>query len=206
MPDKPLNTSYTVCVFCGSSSGSNPAHMQLAKQLGKEIAMRGDRLVYGGGGLGLMGAAARAAHENGAHVLGIIPEFLSHIEKTFTDADYEIVENMHHRKSRMYSEADAFIVLPGGIGTLEEAIEVLSWQRLNLHQKPIIFLSDTHYWDAVLASLSQIIDDGFAPASFQHALLSASTVEHAYDLLSKAVEQPLLKHKLHQAKDESDEN
>ncbi len=193
--------SYSICVFCGSSSGQNPRHVQLAKTLGKAIANHGDRLVYGGGGLGLMGALARAAHENGAPVLGIMPEFLSDIEKTFTDVTHEIVADMHTRKSRMYSESDAFIVLPGGIGTLEEAIEVLSWQRLNLHNKPIIFLSDTQYWDGLLQCLTHIITAGFAPNSLQDVLLSASSVEAAYNLMIKTILHPSQKHKLLHAKD-----
>jgi len=192
---------YAICVFCGSSSGNNPAHMTLAKELGEQIAARGYRLIYGGGGLGLMGATARAAHENGADILGIIPEFLREVEKTFTDVTHEFVENMHERKSRMYSQANAFIVLPGGIGTLEEAIEVLSWQRLNLHQKPIIFLSDTNYWDGLLNYLSQIIQDGFVPASFQSALLSAKTVSETFSIIDETIEQNPIGHELHDEKD-----
>lgn len=192
---------YAICVFCGSSSGNNPAHMMLAKELGEQIAARGHRLIYGGGGLGLMGATARAAHENGADVLGIIPEFLREVEKTFTEVTHEFVENMHERKSRMYSQANAFIVLPGGIGTLEEAIEVLSWQRLNLHQKPIIFLSNTNYWDGLLNYLSQIIEDGFVPASFQSALLSAKTISEAFNLIDETIEQNPIRHELHNEKD-----
>jgi len=180
--------------------------MQLAATLGAEIAARGDRLVYGGGGIGLMGATARAAHENGADVLGIIPEFLGDIEKTFRDVTHEFVPDMHTRKSRMYAEADAFIVLPGGIGTLEEAIEVLSWQRLNLHGKPIIFLSDTAYWDGFLEGLSNIIAEGFAPASLQDVLLSASSVSEAYDKITELMAQAPKTHSLRYGKDITDIN
>jgi len=123
--------SLKICVFCGSSPGTNPAHMKLAAELGEEIAHRGHSLVYGGGGLGLMGAAARAARDSGAKVIGIIPHFLNAIERT----------NMHARKMRMFDLADAFIILPGGIGTLEEVTEVMSWQRLNLHDKPIYWMT-----------------------------------------------------------------
>lgn len=170
--------------------------MQLATKLGTEIAARGNRLIYGGGGIGLMGATARAAHENGAEVLGIIPEVLAKIEKTFTEVTHEFVPDMHRRKRRMYDEADAFIVLPGGIGTLEEAIEVLSWQRLNLHNKPIIFLSDEGYWDSFLQCLSQLIADGFAPVSLHDAILSASSVESAYDIMLAAMTKAPKRHKL----------
>lgn len=188
---------YSICVFCGSSEGINPAHMQLAAQLGTHIAKQSDRLVYGGGGLGLMGATARAAFDNGADVIGIMPEFLAEIEKTFTEVTHEIVPDMHERKSRMYALSDAFIVLPGGIGTLEEAIEVMSWQRLNLHNKPIIFLSDQGYWDGLLGCMSQIIDEGFAPSSMRHIMLSASTVTGAYEIMVEAIKNAPQAHDLH---------
>ena len=189
-------SSLSICVFCGSSEGLNPAHMQLAARLGAKIATRGDRLVYGGGGIGLMGAAARAAHENGADVLGIIPEVLAKIEQTFTEVTHEVVADMHTRKRRMYEESSAFIVLPGGIGTLEEAVEMLSWQRLNLHNKPLVFLSNTGYWDGFLQGLSQIIEDGFAPESFRDVILSANSVQQAFDMIERAISATPQKHKL----------
>jgi len=189
-------SSLSICVFCGSSEGLNPAHMQLAARLGAKIATRGDRLVYGGGGIGLMGATARAAHENGADVLGIIPEVLAKIEQTFTEVTHEVVADMHTRKRRMYEESGAFIVLPGGIGTLEEAVEMLSWQRLNLHNKPLVFLSNTGYWDGFLQGLSQIIEDGFAPESFRNVILSANNVQQAFDIIERAISATPQKHKL----------
>ena len=189
-------SSLSICVFCGSSEGLNQAHMQLAARLGTKIATRGDRLVYGGGGIGLMGAAARAAHENGADVLGIIPEVLAKIEQTFTEVTHEVVADMHTRKRRMYEESSAFIVLPGGIGTLEEAVEMLSWQRLNLHNKPLVFLSNTGYWDGFLQGLSQIIEDGFAPESFRDVILSANSVQQAFDMIERAISATPQKHKL----------
>lgn len=198
------NPRLSICVFCGSSDGHNPAHIQLAQQLGRAIAMRGHRLVYGGGGLGLMGATAREVHENGGDVLGIMPEFLSDIEQTFQDVQHEIVPDMHQRKSRMYAQSDAFIVLPGGIGTLEEAIEVLSWQRLNLHNKPIIFLSNTAYWDAILASITHMIEAGFAPQSLHDVLLSADTIDAAYALIYGVLARDVKKHDLKYAQDISD--
>ena len=189
-------SSLSICVFCGSSEGLNPAHIQLAARLGAKIATRGDRLVYGGGGIGLMGAAARAAHENGADVLGIIPEVLAKIEQTFTEVTHEVVADMHTRKRRMYEESSAFIVLPGGIGTLEEAVEMLSWQRLNLHNKPLVFLSNTGYWDGFLQGLSQIIEDGFAPESFRDVILSANSIQQAFNMIERAISATPQKHKL----------
>lgn len=181
----------SVAVFCGSSPGRAPEHLALATRLGQAIATRGLRLVYGGGGLGLMGAVARAAHENGANVLGIIPEVLCEVEALFPNIDHEIVPNMHTRKIRMYREADAFIILPGGIGTLEEAIEVLSWQRLNLHEKPILFLSDTGFWDALILEFHRLINEGFAGKEMAADILSASSVDAAFAAITDRLENPL---------------
>ena len=120
----------------------------------------------GGGGLGLMGAVASASYKAGGSVLGIMPDFLSGIEKTLYEINHVIVKDMHERKMMMYDKSDAFIVLPGGIGTLEEAVEILSWSRLNLHNKPIIFLDNTNYWDSILKLLNSMSEEGFIPSSF----------------------------------------
>lgn len=181
----------SVAVFCGSSPGHAPEHMALATQVGQTIAARGLRLIYGGGGLGLMGAVASAAYQNGAYVLGVIPEILCEVEALFPDIEHEIVPDMHTRKIRMYSEADAFIILPGGIGTLEEAIEVLSWQRLNLHEKPIVFLSDTGFWDKLLLEFTRIIDEGFASKEMSADILRASSVEAAFTVIQDRLNTPL---------------
>lgn len=181
----------SVAVFCGSSPGRAPEHMALATRLGEAIAARGLRLVYGGGGLGLMGAVARGAHENGAKVLGVIPELLCEVEALFPDIEHEIVQDMHTRKIRMYSEADAFIILPGGIGTLEEAIEVLSWQRLNLHEKPILFLSDTGFWDTQISEFNRLIDEGFAGKDMAGDILSASSIDAAFTVIMDRLDNPL---------------
>lgn len=185
---QPFNS---VAVFCGSSPGRAPQHVALATRLGTEIAERGLRLVYGGGGLGLMGAVARAAYQNGGDVLGVIPELLCEAEALLPDIGHEIVPDMHTRKIRMYSEADAFIILPGGIGTLEEAIEVLSWQRLNLHEKPILFLSDTGFWDNLIAEFDRLINEGFAGKAMAADILRAATVEDAFDVITERLENPL---------------
>jgi uncharacterized protein (TIGR00730 family) len=183
----------SVAVFCGSSPGHAPEHMALATRLGDAIAARGLRLVYGGGGLGLMGAVARAAFQGGARVLGIIPEILCEVEALFPDIEHDIVPDMHTRKIRMYNEADAFIILPGGIGTLEEAIEVLSWQRLNLHEKPILFLSDTGFWDGLLAEFAHLIDAGFAGKAMAADILSANKVETAFATLIERLDNPVVR-------------
>jgi len=146
----------------------------MAAQLGQAFADQNIRLVYGGGGLGLMGTLARTAHEAGGDVLGIIPEFLREAEKSLTQVNHRFVPNMHERKSQMYQEADGFIVLPGGIGTLEEVIEVLSWARLSLHRKPIIFLGSDDYWHTLIDLLEFTITEGFAPDSLRGSYSYAS--------------------------------
>ena len=182
-------TSLNICVFCGSSPGINPDHMKLAAQLGEDIASRGHGLVYGGGGLGLMGATARAARDGGAKVIGIIPHFLNAIERTIPGIEHEFVDDMHARKIRMFDLADAFIVLPGGIGTLEEVIEVMSWQRLNLHDKPIIFLSDTAYWDKLISVLDDIIEAGFAPETLHADIESETEIAATFATIERRLKQ-----------------
>lgn len=180
----------SICVFCGSSPGRNPDHMALAQATGRLIAQRGNRLVYGGGGLGLMGALARAAHNEGGDVLGIIPELLAEVEKTFTDISYRIVTNIQARKMMMFDESDAFIVLPGGIGTLEEAIDVLSWMRLNIHAKPLVFLDNTDYWTPLIKTMKDFITEGFAPETLALDLHQASTPELALGIIDKEMAAP----------------
>ncbi len=180
-----------ICVFCGSSPGENPKHMALAGKLGQLMAEQKHRLIYGGGGLGLMGAVARAAHEAGGEVLGVMPDFLSEIEKTLTEVEHVFVPDMHARKIRMYEEADGFIVLPGGIGTLEEVIEILSWLRLNLHQKPVVFLSDIGYWDKLGSLFNDMIAEGFVPDAFTADVQMSETAKDAIDALRLRIENPV---------------
>ena len=181
--------SLNICVFCGSSPGVDPAHMKLATQLGGEIASRGHALVYGGGGLGLMGATARAARDGGAKVTGVIPHFLNAIEKTIPDIEHEFVDDMHARKMRMFDLSDAFIILPGGVGTLEEVVEVMSWQRLNLHDKPIVFLSDTAYWDKLVSVFSDIVKAGFAPETLHRDIESDVTIDAVFATITRRLKQ-----------------
>src|SRR5271170_1930192 len=126
----------SVCLFCGSSNSARPEYLEAADAFGKRLAAEGVRLVYGGGGIGLMGAAARSAHAAGGQVLGVMPDFLRRHEVIFDTVETVIVSNMHERKMRMFEESDGFAIFPGGIGTLEEVIELMSWRRLDLHRKP----------------------------------------------------------------------
>lgn len=167
MTDRRLNS---VCVFCGSSMGTDAHYAEAARELGRALAARGIRLVYGGGGVGLMGETARAAHEAGGAVLGIMPDFLRAKERLLDDVETVVVQTMHERKAMMYEASDAFIVAPGGIGTLEEAVEVMSWQRLNLHDKPTYFLNIDGFWDNLIALLRHNVEVGMTPAWFVDSL------------------------------------
>lgn len=157
--------------------------MDLADETGTAIAQAGYRLVYGGGGSGLMGATARAAFKAGADVIGIIPQFLTEIEALLKDVPHEVVPDMHERKRKMYDASDAFIVLPGGIGTMEEAVEIMSWARMRLHAKPIVFLSTNGYWQPLVDLMHQSIEAGFSPEWMTAEILRADTVTNAIELI-----------------------
>ena len=174
----------SVCVFCGSSDSANPALLAAAAELGRRIARRGWRLVYGGGGVGLMGAAARAAHAEGGRVVGIMPAFLRSRERLFDEVETVVVTSMHERKTLMYDQSDAFVVAPGGVGTLEEAVEVLSWKRLDLHPKPVVFHNPDGFWDAFDALMRHSVESGMTPASF----LAAYEMHADLDAVLAAVE------------------
>ena len=167
----------SVCVYCGSSFGADPAYRQAALDLGQIMAGAGLRLVYGGGGIGLMGETARAVHDSGGKVLGIMPQFLRSRESLYDDVETRVVANMHERKMMMFEESDAFIVLPGGVGTLEEVIELMSWRRLDLHKKPIIFLNINGFWNSFFTLIQDTVKAQFTPASFYDTYSSVDTVE-----------------------------
>ncbi len=136
----------SVCLFCGSSNAADPDFLAGAAAFGRQLAAEGVRLVYGGGGIGLMGAAAKGAHGAGGDVFGVIPDFLRRQEVVYDDVETVVVSNMHDRKRMMFEASDAFAVFPGGVGTLEEVIELISWRRLNLHAKPIVFADLKGFW------------------------------------------------------------
>jgi uncharacterized protein (TIGR00730 family) len=167
----------SVCVYCGSSDLVDPAYLQAAHAVGGEIAKAGLKFVYGGGGVGLMGASARGAHAAGGKVLGIIPEFLKGREQPFDDVETIVVTTMHERKMMMFEQSDSFVVLPGGIGTLEEIVELLSWRRLDLHHKPIVFLNQNGFYETLFALFQHTVDEGFSPADLSDSWRSVDRVE-----------------------------
>ncbi len=153
----------SICVYCGSRPGAQPGYADLARQTGKSLAQTGIILVYGGGQIGLMGLAAREALANGGRVIGIIPEHLDEVEIAQTGlSELHVVADMHARKRMMFDRSDAFIVLPGGLGTLEEFLEMLTWRQLGLHNKPIYLLNYQQYWDPLIALFDHVVDQGFA--------------------------------------------
>lgn len=173
-----MNRIRSLCVFCGSRAGADPAFAQAAEQLGRCLAERGVRLVYGGGSIGLMGVVMRAVIEHGGEVCGVIPEFLMRREVGNPDlTELVVVDSMHERKRRMFELSDAFAVLPGGIGTLDEAFEIITWQQLRLHTKPIAMLSVGDYWKVFESLIEQLIAQGFADSAIRNLFAVAADVE-----------------------------
>ena len=170
-----------VAVFCGSRNGSDPAFGQAAEALGRGLAERGIRLVYGGGGIGIMGILARAALQNGGEVTGVIPRFLMKLELRHPDlSELVVVDDMHTRKRVMFERSDAFVVLPGGLGTLDEAMEIITWRQLARHDKPVIALSVAGYWKALSAMVDTVIRHGFAEPNATGLFSVVETVDDLF--------------------------
>ena len=155
--------SLSVCVFCGSRAGSDPAYSANAETMGAGIAANGWRLVYGAGDVGLMGTVARATQDAGCETFGVIPAHLVAWEVGKTDlTSYIVTETMHERKKVMFMNSDALVVLPGGAGSLDELFEVLTWRQLGLHQKPIYIVNTNGYWNPLKSLMNHVADQGFA--------------------------------------------
>ena len=173
-----------ICVFLGAATGNAPAFKNDAYQLGQIIAARGFGLVYGGGQRGLMGAVADSVIASRGSVTGIIPKFLENIEMGHPDVnDLRVIDTMHERKAMMYDLADAFIVMPGGLGTLDEAMEIITWRQLGLHHKPIIIVNLNGYWAPMLTMFQNIIDQGFMHHGHVGHYETASTLDELADML-----------------------
>jgi len=175
-----------ICVFSGSSASSPPDLIEMAEQIGTMIASRGFGMVYGGGSTGMMGASARGAVNHSGKVHGIIPRFLQNLEVTNNDiSQLTITENMHQRKQMMYSESDAFIVLPGGFGTMEEMLEVLTWCQLKVINKPIYLFNPNGFWDDMLAMFQKAANHGFIRANHMALVHHLDTVDDVADVLDQ---------------------
>ncbi len=172
----------SVCVFCASTSGNRPEYRDAAVATGEALARRGIGLVYGGATVGLMGVVASAALESGGTVVGIVPEIL--VEKEIAHmgcTELLVVDTMHTRKATMAERADGFLVLPGGLGTLEELFEVLTWQTLRLHAKPVCLLNTAGFYDGLLQFLDYAVGEGILREKARATVLVASTVDEALD-------------------------
>ena len=173
-----MNKIRTVCVYCGSGAGNNPRFIEAASAFGRLLAENGIRLVYGGGSLGLMGAVANGALDHGGIVTGIIPEFLNTRERMLSRVQELIITpDMHERKRLMFERSDAFVALPGGVGTLEELVEQLTWQQLGRHSKPVLLANIDGFWEPLIALLAHMRETAFIRPGLNIDVLKAERVE-----------------------------
>jgi uncharacterized protein (TIGR00730 family) len=169
----------SLCVYCGASAGTDPRHAEAAEELGKLLAARGITLVYGGGRVGLMGILADAALAAGGKVIGVIPTMLKTREIAHSGVEMIAVDTMHARKQRMFELSDAFAILPGGLGTLDEAFEMITWKQLRMHDKPILLIDVAGYWKPFREMMRHVVEGGFARGEHE-TLITA--VEHVADV------------------------
>ena len=178
--------SFSVCVYCGSRHGALPAYAEAAEELGRGLATRGWRLVYGAGDVGLMGTVARAAQSEGGDTFGVIPMHLLQREVGKTDLTrYVVTETMHERKKVMFMNSNAVVVLPGGAGSLDEFFEVLTWAQLGLHAKPIVLLNTEGYWNKLGQLMEHVVAKGFADPSLLDFISFAERPADAFAILEQ---------------------
>ncbi|WP_010138829.1 TIGR00730 family Rossman fold protein [Oceanicola sp. S124] len=179
-------TKASICVYCGSRPGLEPAYLHQAGQFGRLLARNGWQLVYGAGDVGLMGEVARTAREEGADLFGVIPQHLLGVERGRSDlARLVVTQTMHERKKVMFMNCDAAVVMPGGAGTLDEFFEILTWRQLGLHQKPILLMNVAGYWDPLLQMLEKIAAQGFAETSMLHSIRVVEGAQEAATSLAR---------------------
>lgn len=180
-----------ICVFCGSSIGARKIYKEQCEQLADAMVSRNIDLVYGGASIGLMGAIADAILERGGEVIGVIPKHLQNYEISHTGlTELVITDDMHERKAKMAALSDGFLALPGGIGTLEELIEIATWQQLCLHQKPTGLLNTDHYYDSLIEFLSHSVQENFLKEQHLKNLLRSSEAENLIDQMTYFYENP----------------
>ncbi len=184
-----MQTIKSLCVYCGASLGTAPHYVELAKELGHQLARRGIRLIYGGARVGLMGTVADAVLAGGGKVTGIIPTHLQEAEVGHNGlSELKIVDSMHTRKRMMFDLSDAFAVLPGGFGTLDETFEVVTWRQLGLHDKPIVLVDHNGYWEPLLDLISHLVAEGFVHPAARQNFSIAGGVGRLFDLLEGSIE------------------
>jgi uncharacterized protein (TIGR00730 family) len=180
----PMSEIKSICVYCGSGFGDSPVFAENAAALGRAMAEQDIKLVYGGGNVGLMGTVAQSTLDHGGYVTGIIPDFLKSREKLLDDVQETIVvPDMHTRKRLMFEKADAFVALPGGIGTLEELVEQMTWAQLGRHTKPILMLNTNGFWRPLLTLLAHMREQGFIRPGLELNYLVAERVEDVIPML-----------------------
>ena len=174
----------TLCVYCGSWSGGDPELDDFARAFGSACATRGIELIYGGGGIGLMGTVAEAALADGGRVVGVIPRALMESELPFSSlTELVVVDSMHTRKQQMFQRADGFVSLPGGFGTLDETIEMITWRQLGFHDKPIVLANYRGYWNPLLTLFDHVVAQGFAQMDARDLYEVADSVDGVFDRL-----------------------
>jgi uncharacterized protein (TIGR00730 family) len=184
-----MSTIRNICVYCGSSDGGDALFAEAAEELGRTIGTEGIGLVYGGGGEGLMGRVARSTLAAGGYVTGIIPSFLIRKEHPLTEVqEMLVVEDMHERKQAMFDRADAFVALPGGVGTVEELVEQLTWAQLNRHKKPILIADIGGFWRPLLDLFAHMRLQGFIREGFEVRYMVAERIEDVLPMLHAAAE------------------
>jgi uncharacterized protein (TIGR00730 family) len=174
-----------ICVFCGSLSGGRDVYSAKARALGRAMAEHGIGLVYGGGGIGMMGAVADAVIESKGEVIGVIPYSLATKERAHPDVDMRVVNTMHERKAMMAELSDAFIAMPGGFGTFEEMMETITWGQLGIHRKPVGLLNIAGYYDPMLAMIDRAVEEGFILSRYRNLFVASSEVGELFDLMRK---------------------
>jgi len=189
MTKNSASSDFTVCVYCGSGKGTDPVFEQAASELGKGLAALGFPLVYGGGSVGLMGVTARACLQEGGHVTGIIPDFLTKDEILLRDvSELIITEDMHQRKMKMFLRSDAFVVLPGGLGTLDEVVEMMSWCQLGHHQKPIILANIADFWAPFTTLLRHMREKEFIRKNYNAPYQSIDSIQDILETLKQTAD------------------
>ncbi|WEK49168.1 MAG: TIGR00730 family Rossman fold protein [Candidatus Kaistia colombiensis] len=182
----------SICVYCGSSAGDDPIYAEFAARLGKIMGKAGVGLVYGGGAIGLMGITARSVMTAGGHVTGIIPQFLREREVMLETAhELVVTEDMHERKRIMFERSDAFVALPGGIGTLEELVEMMTWAQLGRHRKPVLIANINGFWDPLIALLRHMAGAGFIRRGFEVNYIVVDSVDQVLPKLREAIERAI---------------
>ncbi|MEP0519166.1 MAG: TIGR00730 family Rossman fold protein [Hyphomicrobiales bacterium] len=188
-----MATISSICVYCGAGSGTDPAHLKAATELGTLLAKQDIRLIYGGGTMGMMGAVSDAVVDNGGKVTGVIPKFLLDMEGSSEDLkrldEVILTEDMHARKRTMFERADAFIALPGGVGTLEELVEQLTWVQLGRHKKPVLLANINNFWQPLIELISHMKDEAYIRKGFEVNFLNSDTVKDMIPMLQQAADE-----------------